>query len=54
VILFVGLFRPTVSARTTSTTEIAIMMITTIVGGVLLTRYMPAAAGPQETREPER
>lgn len=54
VILFVGLLRPTISARTTSTTEIAIIMITTIVGGVLLTRYMPAAAGAQERTEPER
>jgi hypothetical protein len=51
VVLVMSLLAPTISTRTTPMTEIAIMLIVTVVGAIALTRQMPTKTTVSETRE---
>jgi hypothetical protein len=51
VILVVSLITPTTSMRMSPTTEIAIMLIVTVVGAMALTRRKPETATTQESPE---
>jgi hypothetical protein len=51
VILVMSLLAPTTSTRVTPMTEIAIMLIVTVVGAIALTRRVPETATVSEARE---
>lgn len=51
VILVMSLLAPTAATRTTPMTEIAIMLIVTVVGAIALTRRAPETATVSEARE---
>ena len=51
VVLVMSLLAPTISTRITPTTEIAIILIATTVGTIVLTRRAPAAARLPGTQE---
>lgn len=51
VVLVMSIFAPTMSTRITPITEMAIILIATTVGTILLTRGPPAVAGLPRTQE---
>jgi uncharacterized membrane protein YqjE len=51
VILVMSLLAPTTSMRITPMTEIAIILIVTVVGAIALTRRVPETTPISETRE---
>ena len=51
VLLVMGFAIPTVSMRATATTEIAIMLVAVIIGGMILTRRKPSVSGILRTAE---
>jgi hypothetical protein len=46
-----GFAIPTVSMRATATTEMAIMLVAVIIGGMILTRRKPSVSGILRTAE---